>query len=169
LRSCSEVSVLILSDLISTFPTMCQPRFAKFYDHRCMTQVEEFEERTNNKFDLVMRVRDDGFAMDDWVVDSEYAHGFSTLDCQQWTGLHDMSYVMGRKYASEVLHAMIDWRADKTLLHDKLPSQERYPQNPERWLLAIVTAFHLPIRKLSVCDIPMVTTRFVKGMGVIDI
>jgi hypothetical protein len=128
-----------------------------------MNQVEEYEGSTGNKFDLVMRVRDDGFAMADWVLDANYAHGFTTLDCQQWTGLHDMSYVMGRTFASDVLHSMIRWRTNSTLLRDNLPQEERYPQNPERWLLAVVTAFNMPIRKLSVCDIPMVTTRFVKG------
>ena len=53
---------------------------------RCMKDVETYEKFSGNQFDIVARIRDDAYAMDDWILDTSYLQheGITTLDCQQW-------------------------------------------------------------------------------------
>ena len=39
---------------------------------RCMKDVETYEKFSGNQFDIVARIRDDAYAMDDWILDTSY-------------------------------------------------------------------------------------------------
>ena len=72
-----------------------------------------------------------------------------------------MTYVVARAHASHLFQNLLGWRMDRQKLLRHIHDEGgRYPHNPERWLFEVVQALNIPLRRISVCQMPVVSSRY---------
>eukprot|EP00005_Dracoamoeba_jomungandri_P013013 CAMPEP_0174275312 /NCGR_PEP_ID=MMETSP0439-20130205/59755_1 /TAXON_ID=0 /ORGANISM="Stereomyxa ramosa, Strain Chinc5" /LENGTH=326 /DNA_ID=CAMNT_0015367403 /DNA_START=323 /DNA_END=1300 /DNA_ORIENTATION=- len=128
---------------------------------RAMSQVEIVEQQEGELFDIVVRLREDSYALDEWKLSPSYSKGFTGLDFLNFGGISDLTYTASREYASDLFHGLRNLRRPENL--EKLPEEYRVPQNTETWLSNVVSFLNIPRRLVSICEMPVLPSRWVNG------
>eukprot|EP00005_Dracoamoeba_jomungandri_P010832 CAMPEP_0174275290 /NCGR_PEP_ID=MMETSP0439-20130205/59743_1 /TAXON_ID=0 /ORGANISM="Stereomyxa ramosa, Strain Chinc5" /LENGTH=254 /DNA_ID=CAMNT_0015367379 /DNA_START=903 /DNA_END=1664 /DNA_ORIENTATION=+ len=144
----------------------CSPFTAAHFGHyasvsRCMRTLEQVELQRGEKFDTVVRLREDTYALGEWKLTRDYDKTLTTLGLFSFGGLCDITYVVSREFASQLLHGLLDFRLPHKIF--TLPDDLRYPPNSENWLANVVSFLNIPTRVVSICEMPLVPSRMAQG------
>jgi len=129
----------------------CSPFTAAHFGHyasvsRCMRTLEQVELQRGEKFDTVVRLREDTYALGEWKLTRDYDKTLTTLGLFSFGGLCDITYVVSREFASQLLHGLLDFRLPHKIF--TLPDDLRYPPNSENWLANVVSFLNIPTRPI---------------------
>jgi hypothetical protein len=120
----------------------------------CAKWIQSMEQEEGFFYDMVVRLRDDTFAFDDWVLDSnKYKGSITSLSIGNYRGINDHNMVIDRKYADMVFRGFTeDYYFNKT--------NRRVPwRNPEQRIFEIATTYGLTIHAESLCNQPLIPLR----------
>lgn len=127
----------------------------------CMFMIDRHEVAAGRLYGAVAKLRDDSFALAPFVVPPAWARvGITTISCLAWWGLMDAVFVVGRRWAWHIMEGM---SADWYLSHGHFGANPKtIPKNPESWLALLAAYRGVPSMKVSVCDIPLISMRFLR-------
>eukprot|EP00005_Dracoamoeba_jomungandri_P013802 CAMPEP_0174266620 /NCGR_PEP_ID=MMETSP0439-20130205/30885_1 /TAXON_ID=0 /ORGANISM="Stereomyxa ramosa, Strain Chinc5" /LENGTH=249 /DNA_ID=CAMNT_0015353693 /DNA_START=239 /DNA_END=986 /DNA_ORIENTATION=- len=132
---------------------------------RCMSQAELIEQQLGEKFDMVVKLREDAYAVEEWRLTAEYSKGITALDCLGWGGISDITYVLGGNMPPNSCTAFLGFGFSPKIW----PSfpRDRYQKNSEGWLAALVSFFRIPKRFVTLCEMPVFASRWrEKGLAI---
>ena len=119
----------------------------------CAKWVQEKELELGLFYDVVVRLRDDSFAMGSWTFDSRiYLNNLVSLDLGSWRGINDHNFAIDRKWIDDFLRGLSE---DYYLNHTKI----EYWSNPEQHLLQVAEKFRINTKTVNFCDLPLVPLR----------
>ena len=131
--------------------------------HTCMFLLDaEEQERAGMQFGLVLKLREDSFALQPWPIPSSCAHrGLTSLRCLQWGGVMDSTFAVGRRWAWAIMEGLA---ADWYISHFALAAANlRIPHNPESWLARLAQLKQVPVQERPLCKLPFLSVRFVNN------
>lgn len=135
----------------------------------CMFLLDaEERERAGIQFGLVLKLREDSFALQPWPIPSSWAHrGLTSLRCLQWGGVMDSTFAVGRRWAWAIMEGLA---ADWYISHFALAAANlRIPHNPESWLAGLAQLKQVPVQERPLCKLPFVSVRFVNNASAPDV
>lgn len=121
----------------------------------------EEQRKAGNRFGLVLKLRDDSFALQPWLIPSSWAQrGLTSLHCMQWGGVMDSTFAVGRRWAWAIMEGLAaDWYISHYALTE---AGIAIPHNPESWIAGLAKLKHVPMQTKALCKLPFVSVRFVK-------
>ena len=126
----------------------------------CMFLVDAEELSKGTQLGLVLKLREDSFALQPWLIPSSWAQlGLTSLHCMQWGGVTDGVYAVGRRWAWTIMEGLAtDWYISHYALEKAgLP----IPHNPESWIARLAKLKNVPVHTTSLCKLPFLSVRFV--------
>ncbi|CAM9742993.1 unnamed protein product, partial [Chrysoparadoxa australica] len=69
----------------------------------CIEQLEKWEEAHNERYDIVLKLRDDSVLMEPLLVEHAHTEGAHFLKCMGWGGLDDKHFIGGRDSAGKLM------------------------------------------------------------------
>lgn len=126
----------------------------------CMFLLDAEEQ--DKHFGLVLKLRDDSFALRPWLIPASWAQrGLTSLRCMQWGGVMDSTFAVGRRWAWTIMEGLA---ADWYISHYALSAANlRIPHNPESWLARLAKLKRVPVQEKALCKLPFVSVRFVNN------
>lgn len=119
----------------------------------CAKWVQEKEYENNIFYDIVVRLRDDSFALGPWTFDSRINfNSLTSLDLGSWRGINDHNFALDRKYIDDFFRGLVE---DYYLNHTKIEIWN----NPEQHLLQVAEKYHIAVKTQTFCDLPLVPLR----------
>mmetsp|Transcript_11101 Transcript_11101/g.10036 ORF Transcript_11101/g.10036 Transcript_11101/m.10036 type:complete len:201 (-) Transcript_11101:1560-2162(-) len=120
----------------------------------CMKWVQKIEYEQQMFYDLVVRLRDDSYVFDNWILNYEwYGNKLTSARTASFRGVNDHNFVVDRKYADELFRGLTeDYYFNKSLAHD-------HWGNPEHRIYLIANAYNIPIQNNTICQQPIVPLR----------
>lgn len=119
----------------------------------CAKWVQEKELELGLFYDVVVRLRDDSFAMGSWIFDSRiYLNNLVSLDLGSWRGINDHNFAIDRKWIDDFLRGLSE---DYYLNHTKI----EFWRNPEQHLLQVAEKYRINTKTVNFCDLPLVPLR----------
>ena len=118
---------------------------------RHMQDVELF---LGQFYNLVVKVRDDSYLYDKWVLDASYMNFFSSLRVNSWGGVNDHDFVIDRKWADRFLRGVSE---DYYLDFNVTGVHMRH--STEHYLNGVLKKNNIKKRQLGICDIPTIPLR----------
>ena len=121
----------------------------------------EEQSKAGERFGLVLKLRDDSFALQPWLIPSSWAQrGLTSLHCMQWGGVMDSTFAVGRRWAWAIMEGLAaDWYISHYALKE---AGIAIPHNPESWIAGLAKLKHVPMQTKALCKLPFVSVRFVK-------
>ena len=109
---------------------------------------------------LVLKLREDSFALQPWLISSSWAQrGLTSLHCMEWGGVMDSVFAVGRRWAWTIMEGLVaDWYISHYALKE---AGLAIPHNPESWIAGLAKLKHVPVQTKSLCELPFVSVRFV--------
>ena len=128
----------------------------------CMFLVDAEELSKGTHLGLVLKLREDSFALQPWLIPSSWAQrGLTSLRCIQWGGVMDSTFAVGRRWAWSIMEGLAaDWYISHYALSD---AGLKIPHNPESWLARLAKLKRVPMQERSLCKLPFVSVRFVNN------
>jgi len=126
----------------------------------CMFLVDAEELSKGTHLGLVLKLREDSFALQPWLIPSSWAQlGLTSLHCLEWGGVMDSVYAVGRRWAWTIMEGLAtDWYISHYALET---AGLAIPHNPESWIAALAKLKHVPVHTTSLCKLPFLSVRFV--------
>jgi hypothetical protein len=126
----------------------------------CMFLLDAEEQ--DKHFGLVLKLRDDSFALRPWLIPASWAQrGLTSLRCMQWGGVMDSTFAVGRRWAWTIMEGLA---ADWYISHYAVSAANlRIPHNPESWLARLAKLKRVPVQEKALCKLPFVSVRFVNN------
>lgn len=119
----------------------------------CAKWVQEKELELGLFYDVVVRLRDDSFAMGSWTFDSRiYLNNLVSLDLGSWRGINDHNFAIDRKWIDDFLRGLSE---DYYLNHTKI----EFWRNPEQHLLQVAEKYRINTKTINFCNLPLVPLR----------
>ena len=98
--------------------------------------VQEKENELKVFYDLVVRFRDDTYALGPWILDSTYLNYVTSLDFGSFRGINDHNIVIDRKWLDDLFRGLTE---DYYFNHTK--NEPRW-DNAERRIFQVCTHTH---------------------------
>ena len=120
----------------------------------CMKFVQSLELKEKSFYDLVVRLRDDSYAFDEWILSYErYGMKLTSASTGSFRGVNDHNFVVDRLYADDLLRGLTeDYYFNSTL-------QDEFWGNPEHRIYQLATSYNIPLQNNTVCQQPLVPLR----------
>jgi hypothetical protein len=120
----------------------------------CVKWMYEHEYRYRIFFDLVVRLRDDTYAIDHWYLYPDIYRSVYTTSKYGGgeDGLNDHNYVIDRAHSRVFESFSEDYYFNKTL-------HNHFWGNPEHRIAQILAAYNVPVRLTTFCEQPLVPVR----------
>ncbi len=124
----------------------------------CARTVFAHEVATRSFFDFLIRVREDSYVWDAWMLQPEvYAGGVSDVKPGGWGGLNDHTYVVDRGFADVMLRGPVeDYYLNNT-------ETGNFFGTTEDLLSRVTQSMRIPVHILDMCQLPLVTIRGLAG------
>ena len=108
----------------------------------------------------MLKLRDDSFALQPWLIPSSWAQmGLTSLHCMQWGGVMDSTFAVGRRWAWAIMEGLAaDWYISHYALTE---AGLAIPHNPESWIAGLAKLKHVPVQTKGLCELPFLSVRFV--------
>ena len=119
----------------------------------CVKWVMETEQLQGWHYDLVVRLRDDTYALGPWVLDTTYLGAMTSSLSGNFRGINDHNFVIARKWADTLFRGFTeDYYFNSTL--------ERVVWgNPENRIRTLAEAYGIPVRGKNICQQPLIPLR----------
>jgi len=127
----------------------------------CMFLVDaEEQSKAGKRFGLVLKLREDSFALQPWLIPSSWAQrGLTSLRCMHWGGVMDSTFAVGRRWAWAIMEGLsADWYISHYALSE---AGLAIPHNPESWIAGLAKLKNVPLQTKALCKLPFVSVRFV--------
>ena len=119
----------------------------------CAKWVQEAELSQGIFYDIVVRLREDSYALGPWHITADKYLGLITsLDLGASRGINDHNFAVDRRWINEFLRGLSE---DYYFNHTKV---ERW-LNPEQHLLQVAQKYHIPLRTANICEMPLIPLR----------
>ena len=119
----------------------------------CVRWVMETEFSQGWHYDVVVRLRDDTFALGPWVLDKSYLHALTSSSSGSFRGINDHNFVIDRRYADTLFRGLTeDYYFNSTL-------EKVMWGNPENRIRTLAEAYNIPIKAKHVCQQPLIPLR----------
>ena len=119
----------------------------------CAKWVQEKEYENNIFYDIIVRLRDDSFALGPWTFNSRINfNSLTSLDLGSWRGINDHNFAIDRKFIDDFFRGLVE---DYYLNHTKIEIWN----NPEQHLLQVAEKYHISVKTQIFCDLPLVPLR----------
>jgi hypothetical protein len=119
----------------------------------CAKWVQEMELQQGVFYDLIVRLRDDSFALGPWTFNSEtYIDSLVSLDLGNSRGINDHNFAIDRKWSDDFYRGLSE---DYYFNHTKI---EKW-LNPEQHLLQVAERYGIQTKSVNICDMPLVPLR----------
>jgi len=126
----------------------------------CMFLVDAEELSKGTHLGLVLKLREDSFALQPWLIPSSWAQrGLTSLHCLEWGGVMDSVFAVGRRWAWAIMEGLAaDWYISHYALTE---AGLAIPHNPESWIARLAKLKHVPVQRKGLCELPFLSVRFV--------
>jgi hypothetical protein len=119
----------------------------------CTKWVQEIELEQGMFYDIIVRLRDDSFALGPWTFDSKiYLNSLVSLDLGNSRGINDHNFAIDRKWSDDFFRGLSE---DYYFNHTKI---EKW-LNPEQHLLQVAERYGIQTKSVNICDMPLVPLR----------
>ena len=120
----------------------------------------EEQSKAGKRFGLVLKLREDSFALQPWLIPSSWAQrGLTSLRCMHWGGVMDSTFAVGRRWAWAIMEGLsADWYISHYALSE---AGLAIPHNPESWIAGLAKLKNVPLQTKALCKLPFVSVRFV--------
>lgn len=119
----------------------------------CVKWVQEMELELGMFYDIVVRLREDSFALAPWIfTPQKYLGVLTSLDLGSSKGVNDHNFAIDRKWADDYFRGLVE---DYYFNHTKIAKWN----NPEQHLLQVAVEYNIEIRTLNICELPLVPLR----------
>lgn len=120
----------------------------------CVRWMMEVEYKQEWFYDVVVRLRDDSYAMGPWLFDAQkYVGALVSSKTGTFQGINDHNFAVDRYWADDFLRGLSeDYYFNASL------SNEPWG-NPEHRIYMVATAYNIPLRYTSLCEQPLVPLR----------
>ena len=120
----------------------------------CVRWLQQIEVNESFFYDIVIRLRDDSFAILPWLIDYHiYKNNLVSTKIGSHFGINDHDFVIDRKYADTLLRGITeDYYFNSTL--------DMYIWgNPEHRIYKVAESYNIPMIVTSFCEHPMIPLR----------
>tara|TARA_B100000767_G_scaffold264939_1_gene280437 strand:+ start:358 stop:981 length:624 start_codon:yes stop_codon:yes gene_type:complete len=120
----------------------------------------EEQSKAGKGLGLVLKLREDSFALQPWLIPSNWAQrGLTSLRCMHWGGVMDSTFAVGRRWAWAIMEGLAaDWYISHYALSE---AGLAIPHNPESWIAGLAKLKNVPVQTKTLCKLPFVSVRFV--------
>ena len=119
----------------------------------CAKWVQEIELQQGIFYDIIVRLRDDSFALGPWTFNSEtYLNSLISLDLGNSRGINDHNFAIDRKWSDDFFRGLSE---DYYFNHTKI---EKW-LNPEQHLLQVAERYGIQTKSVNICDMPLIPLR----------
>ena len=114
-------------------------------------QLQEFKQKWF--YDIVVRLRDDSYAMGPWKFNELYRDVLMSSKTGTFQGINDHNFAVDRYYAENLFRGLSeDYYFNGTL-------QEVFWGNPEHRIYSVAQAYNIPLRYTNICEQPLIPLR----------
>jgi hypothetical protein len=115
--------------------------------------ISRFEIRSDSLFDIVIRLRDDAFALENWSINASSIKGYIVTENRyQFGGLNDHTITIDRLYADDVFRGGIE----DYYLNFSVPLNCTLS---EQQIKASVDSYRIPSKLITLCNTPVIPLR----------
>lgn len=120
----------------------------------CVRWMQHTEYEEKKFFDLVVRLRDDTFALGPWLLSKEvYSHALTSSSTGNFRGINDHNFVVDRQWADTLLRGFTeDYYFNNSLAGVSWG-------NPEHRIYMLCQVYGVPVQSVSLCEQPLVPVR----------
>jgi hypothetical protein len=121
----------------------------------CVKWVQEVEFRQRWFFDAIVRLRDDSYALNTWLLQpaSRYRNGIVSVNFGLHHGINDHNFVVARRYADVLLRGM----TEDYYFNDTLDGYTWL--NPEHRIAKVAESVGMPVHVNTLCMQPLLPLR----------
>ncbi|CAM9836655.1 unnamed protein product [Chrysoparadoxa australica] len=127
----------------------------------CMDQVEAWEDQEGERYDVILKLREDSELQADLIVKPEHTKAAFFLKCMSWGGLDDRSFIGGRESAGLLMRNLLpDYSSqpeERWLMEWK--EEKRLPRNIEQTYRREAEMLGISVRRVSIDSLPFLTVR----------
>ena len=114
-------------------------------------QVQEYKQKWF--YDIVVRLRDDSYAMGPWKFNELYRGVLMSTKTGTYEGINDHNFAVDRFWAENLFRGLSeDYYFNGTLY-------KAFWGNPEHRIHMIATAYNIPLRYTNICEQPLIPLR----------
>jgi len=119
----------------------------------CVKWVMETEFTQGWHYDLVVRLRDDTYALGPWVLDHTYLNALTSSNSGNFRGINDHNFVIARKWADVLFRGLTEDYYFNS-------SQEKVIWgNPETRIRQMTEVYNIPVKEKNICQQPLIPLR----------
>ena len=119
----------------------------------CVKWVMDTEQQQGWHYDLVVRLREDTYALGPWLLDSSYQHALTSSLSGTFKGINDHNFVIDRLWADTLFRGLTeDYYFNSTL-------EKVFWGNPEGRIRQLAEAYSIPIKGKTICQQPLIPLR----------
>jgi hypothetical protein len=119
----------------------------------CVRYMQQIEFYQQWHYDIVVRLRDDSYALGPWIIDQDYIGKISSLKTGSFRGINDHNLAVDRKYADILLRGLTeDYYFNSSL-------ESEFWGNAEHRISMMVDAYNIPHRVTTICEQPLIPLR----------
>jgi len=119
----------------------------------CVKWVQIIEESQGWFYDIVIRLRDDTYAMGPWIIDDSYKKRLTSAKTGAYHGINDHNFAIDREWADTLFRGLTeDYYFNSTL--EKVPWG-----NPEHRIYELATSYNIPLASKTICEQPLMPLR----------
>lgn len=119
----------------------------------CVRWVMDTEQQQGWHYDLVVRLRDDTYALDKWMLDKSYMNSLTSSSSGSFKGINDHNFVVDRKWADVLFRGFTeDYYFNSTL-------EKVMWGNPENRILTMADSYAIPVKGKNICQQPLIPLR----------
>lgn len=114
-------------------------------------QVQEFKQKWF--YDVVVRLRDDTYAMGPWKFNEMYRDVLMSSKTGTYQGINDHNFAVDRKWAENLFRGLSEDYYFNGTLH------KVFWGNPEHRIYMLATSYDIPLRYTNICEQPLIPLR----------
>ena len=119
----------------------------------CVKWVMDTEQQQGWHYDLVVRLREDTFALGPWILDQSYLHAMTSSLSGSFRGVNDHNFVIARRWADTIFRGLTeDYYFNSSLEHVVWG-------NPENRIRTLAEVYNVPVRGKNICQQPLLPLR----------
>lgn len=120
----------------------------------CVKWVQLAELQQGFFYDLVVRLREDTFAVGPWLFSPPYMNHLTTDNTGNYAGrINDHNFAIDRKWADTLFRGLTeDYYFNSTL-------EDIMWETPEKRIYTLALSYNIPIRRVNICQQPLIPLR----------
>ena len=120
----------------------------------CVKWTQQVEQEQGYFYDLVVKLREDTLAFDNWIFFKDLLQGaLTSAYIGAYRGVNDHNLVLGRKYADVLFRGIIED------YYFKESNRRQMWNNTESRIFAVASEHNVTIRTTSMCEMPLIPLR----------